>query len=246
MKPRLLASARFFLAVGLLGSVCFTGTSADASDAAQQYIVVVNGDRAVDVVSDWFNAQGVDVVAEVKGAVDLVTAQLDGTDRADISQRPGIKWIEPDAIITFDSDQSIAPSRTDANWGLDRIDQTASTLDNHFRYASTGSGVDIYVLDTGIRRTHTEFTGRVAAGYWVPSITVSSVAHTLTSTDDDCGHGTHVAGIAAGSTTGVAKAATIVPVKIFPGGSGAIREVAEKILQAQGHWTAILKKYEVE
>jgi 3-deoxy-D-manno-octulosonate 8-phosphate phosphatase (KDO 8-P phosphatase) len=30
------------------------------------------------------------------------------------------------------------------------------------------------------------------------------------------------------------------------GGSGAIREVAELILQAQGQWAAILKKYEVE
>jgi 3-deoxy-D-manno-octulosonate 8-phosphate phosphatase (KDO 8-P phosphatase) len=30
------------------------------------------------------------------------------------------------------------------------------------------------------------------------------------------------------------------------GGSGAIREAAERILQAQGHWPAILKKYEVE
>jgi 3-deoxy-D-manno-octulosonate 8-phosphate phosphatase (KDO 8-P phosphatase) len=30
------------------------------------------------------------------------------------------------------------------------------------------------------------------------------------------------------------------------GGSGAIREVAELLLQAQGHWSDILKKYEVE
>jgi len=232
VKQKLRALVRHFVAAAVLGSVLFSGASAEAADTAQQYIVVVNGDRAVDVVSNWFDQQGVDVVAEVKGSVDLVTAQLDRADRADISGRPGIKWIEPDAIIKFDSDQPIASSRTDANWGLDRIDQTSGTLDNHFRYASTGQGVDVYILDTGIRRTHTEFVGRVATGYWVTPIVVNSVSRTVTSTDDDCGHGTHVAGIAAGSTTGVAKAATIVPVKIFPGGSAAICDAGTTVTAA--------------
>lgn len=30
------------------------------------------------------------------------------------------------------------------------------------------------------------------------------------------------------------------------GGSGAVREIAERLLEAQGHWASILKKYEVD
>ena len=209
-----------------------SGVPARAAEESANYIVVVNGERAVDVVSDWFDQSGVDVVAELKGSVDLVTAQLDAGDLADITHRPGIRRVEPDAAVRFDSDQLISSNRSTDNWGLDRIDQSGGTLDNHFRYGSTGAGVDIYVLDTGIRRSHTEFTGRVATGYWVPTINVGGSVRTLTSTDDDCGHGSHVAGIAAGANTGVAKAATIVPVKIFPGGSEAICEAGTTVTAA--------------
>ena len=31
-----------------------------------------------------------------------------------------------------------------------------------------------------------------------------------------------------------------------PGGSGAVREVAEMLLKAQGHWQGLLRKYEID
>jgi 3-deoxy-D-manno-octulosonate 8-phosphate phosphatase (KDO 8-P phosphatase) len=34
-------------------------------------------------------------------------------------------------------------------------------------------------------------------------------------------------------------------VTAVPGGEGAVREIAEILLQAQGHWDGLLKKYEV-
>ena len=187
------------------------GVGRATNDSPGEYLVVVNGDRAVDVVADHLENDDVDVTHELKGALDLVVATLDATQLADISGRPGVRWVEPNRVIKLASEQDIAQSQFTSNWGLDRIDQTSSTLDRKFRYGNDGTGVDIYVIDTGIRRTHTEFTGRVAAGYVVPSVG--------STTDDDCGHGTHVAGIAAGTTYGVAKKATIVPIKIFPGGS---------------------------
>jgi aqualysin 1 len=49
--------------------------------------------------------------------------------------------------------------------GLDRIDQRTLPLSNSYSYPSTGAGTTAYVLDTGILATHSEFGGRVGAGY---------------------------------------------------------------------------------
>ena len=103
-----------------------------------------------------------------------------------------------------------------ATWGLDRTDQFDLPLDQLFTPAGTGSGVTAYIVDTGVLATHTQFaTGRVAAG---KNTTVSPAD---TATNDCHGHGTHVAGTVAGSTYGIAKSATIVPVKVLDcSGSG--------------------------
>jgi subtilisin family serine protease len=77
-------------------------------------------------------------------------------------------------------------------------------VDNRYTYTATGRGVNIYILDSGIRMTHQEFAGRIRLGFDVNG-----------ESGDDCfGHGTHVAGIAAGATYGVAKGATIWNVKV--------------------------------
>ena len=52
-----------------------------------------------------------------------------------------------------------------ATWGLDRIDQRDLPLDGNSNFNVTGSGVKAYIIDTGIRATHTEFAGRVISGF---------------------------------------------------------------------------------
>jgi subtilisin family serine protease len=93
------------------------------------------------------------------------------------------------------------------SWGLDRIDQRNLPLNQAYEYLNDGSGVHAYVIDSGIRATHNEFSGRVGNGFdFIDNDTIPN----------DCnGHGTHVAGTLGGTNFGVAKNVTIHPVRVF-------------------------------
>lgn len=99
---------------------------------------------------------------------------------------------------------SIMESQSGASWGLDRID---GTVDGTYNYSESGAGVRVYIVDTGVDAAHPDFGGRVIDGF---------DAFNQNLDQSDChGHGTHVGGIVAGSKYGVAKLATIVPVRVL-------------------------------
>jgi subtilisin family serine protease len=108
-----------------------------------------------------------------------------------------------------------------ASWGLDRLDQTTTTLDKTYNYSNAGgAGVRIYVLDTGVQANLAGFGGRVLAGYDALAKPKDPNQSGL-----DCnGHGTGVAGVAASSTYGVAKSALIVPVRVADCSGGVFAE----------------------
>jgi len=108
-------------------------------------------------------------------------------------------------FISYASADSYTTQSNPPSWGLDRIDQRSQEVDDKYQYFYDGSGVDIYVLDSGINTGHVDFTGRIKTG----------ISYTSDTVEDCHGHGTHVSGIAAGSTHGVAKGANIIPVKIL-------------------------------
>jgi cerevisin len=125
-----------------------------------------------------------------------------------------VKIVEKDGIILpFDSD-----SQNDAPWGLGRTCRHApleSTDDTSLTYfyhwdKKAGSGVDIYIVDTGIDTTHADFEGRASWG---------TTKYGKDKVDKD-GHGTHVAGTAISKHYGVAKAANAIAVKVLEDGEG--------------------------
>src|SRR6267142_2158396 len=71
---------------------------------------------------------------------------------------PEVAWIEADQTVSSQTIQTMAPT------GLDRIDRQLLPLDNLYTYSETGLGVHAYVIDSGIRSTHTDFGGRVSGG----------------------------------------------------------------------------------
>jgi subtilisin family serine protease len=134
----------------------------------------------------------------IKGyAATLSPAALDAVRRA-----PAVKYVEQDQTAHGSGTETPAPS-----WGLDRIDQRDLPLSNSYTYAPTGSGIRVYILDSGIRLSHHDFGGRAISG--------QDYIGDGKGTDDCVGHGTHVAGTVAGTTYGVAKGAVVVAVRVL-------------------------------
>lgn len=175
------------------------------------YIVVLNDDvteAEVDGESDRIcNQRKSKKNRSFKNALKGFTVNLSAVEIEEVRKDPRVKYIEQDQVATAVAIQ------TGATWGLDRLDQAALPLSTSYTYDKTGSTVEAYIFDTGIKLDHVEFTGRVSAGY--NAVTVGASAN------DDNGHGSHVAGTVGGTKYGVAKNISLIPVKVLnAAGSG--------------------------
>jgi subtilisin family serine protease len=174
----------------------------------QRYVVEVVDAQVLAGVLGSLSTAGVVPLEVWDTAVYGFLGDLADDTRDQLLSMDGVLRVEPDALMQLVVDQQDPP------WGLDRIDQRSLPLDARYRASATGAGVRAYVIDTGINTGHVDFAGRLAPGAYRSFGDGSGV--------EDChGHGSHVAGSLGGTTHGVAKGVTIVPVKIISCTGGA-------------------------
>ncbi|GAA2302671.1 hypothetical protein GCM10010234_52050 [Streptomyces hawaiiensis] len=156
------------------------------------------------------SAAGKGLLKEYGGSVDKTfgkalngwSATLSAGEARRLAADPAVASVEQNQRVT------LAATQTNAPWGLDRVDQASLPLSGTYTYPdSAGSGVTVYVIDTGVRITHQQISGRASHGY--------DAVDGDNNASDGNGHGTHVATTIAGSTYGVAKKANIVGVRVL-------------------------------
>lgn len=205
-----------------------------ATDDQRSYLVTTVGEFASVVRRDlgfWDSTLELSShrFGGVFGAADLDRLRSD----------PRVASVDVNGIVSNNATQTDGPDgflypNDRIPWGLDRLDSRALAFDGSYTYADDGTGVTVYVVDSGLRASHAEFAGRVdtnigwdyrqnstALASYVAQPTAyrrcgadaeSAVAADKGMTDQQ-GHGTHVSAAAVGATTGVAKGATVIPVR---------------------------------
>ncbi|SEU13996.1 Serine protease, subtilisin family [Stigmatella erecta] len=189
-----------------------------SSDAIPgQYIVVLKGTslrtaQISQVAQTLALPQRATVTRTYAHALNGFVAQTTEEGARAIAAQPEVEYVVEDGHVHTTATQS------GATWGLDRIDQINLPLNGTYSYGPTGAGVNVYIIDTGIETSHSQFGGRASGDY-------TAVADG-NGTNDCNGHGTHVAGTVGGATWGVAKAARLHGVRVLGcNGSGSISGV---------------------
>ena len=223
-------NAKHVLAVAI-AFCCFSASAADfrtnANPVVGQYIVVLKKSaaatvneisplaRTASVANDMVITHRARLVRTYQNVLRGFVVKADDEALARLLADPRVDYVEEDGVVSMNPAYQQPPS-----WGVDRVDQRNLPLDGWYVFFPIGIGVHAYVIDTGVRPTHNQFNWWTGA----PPSRVSNGFSALTDTigTNDChGHGTHVAGTMAGGSAGIAKGATIHPVRVLDcGGSG--------------------------
>ena len=162
-----------------------------------------NAGEIAQLMPDWAGT----VTRRFDHAINGFAAYMTEQQALSLSEDSRVRFVEEDSVVEALVTQNNPP------WGLDRIGQRDLPLNHVYSYTTTGAGVNAYIIDTGIRRTHTQFGGRAFVGF--------DAVGDGQNTNDCNGHGTHVSGTVGGSTFGVAKSVRLFAVRVLScSGSG--------------------------
>lgn len=169
------------------------------------------------------------------GLAGFAVRGISDSDAARLAQDSRVRFVEPaitahtQLVMTEQSTGVPGCSGTRcAPWDLDRMDQVKG-IDGIYHYAATGTGVTIWIVDTGIQ-AHSDFGNRLDPLVTIvdgSSCTVDSNGNVISGCDlsfdsilsaaaDPNGHGTLVASLAAGTVFGIAKDASLEAVQVLP------------------------------
>lgn len=248
--------AAFLLAIILASLVLWAGegTIRRSSNAVEnEYIVVLNDETPLDQISGVAHrlakGSGGSLQRVWQHALKGFFVRMTEGQAQALSHHPDIKYIEENAEMSLsasvptnidpacDPAPGVTCTTTDNRlWHLDMLDQNAAVGTGDYSYCETGSGVYVYVIDTGVMRAHREFNNeptRVLDGYDAtgdppdfPAFDPCRGPGLLIQPPDgqrnpakvrgNSSHGTGVASLVAGRFVGVARDAKIVPIKIKP------------------------------
>ncbi len=194
--------------LALIGAFVGLPAPAHADTTTDTYIVQLKSGVSADKVTGKLMGASAKVIHKVfqGGIVKLTAAQA-----ASLAANPEVKSVHKDAIVTA--------SQVGTPWDLDILDSPTASIDNSYTPPNNGSGVTVYVVDSGILRTHSEFAGAtIAPGYDF---------YQNDSDPQDCaGHGTAVSSVITGASTGASKAVTLVPLRVLDcSGQGTMSDI---------------------
>ena len=175
------------------------GTSLDR--LSSDLVTDLRAQAVTDLTSSLASTYGIGVTNTYGHALGGFAGKMDDKTLASFIKDSNVEFIEQNQIMSTGAVQS------NATWGLDRIDEEDRPLDGFYEFNFDGSGVDAYVIDTGVLATHNNFGGRVGSGFTAINDGRGS---------NDCnGHGTHVAGTIGSATYGVAKNVNLIAVRVL-------------------------------